>query len=711
MLTARAKTWAMRASAAVMCLVMSGGILAGTATNVFAATGGMKVISGPTTLDFSNPPPMEEGQIPPNVGVGALPQITYPEGSDVDGNPIGFIAAALASGAISWTGGKLMDFVFGDIFPSKEAKMMDEVLKNQSKIQQMLIEILNTVKKLDYKKEIDAKRIQQNDLWEQYNIKMNAIKEKDLTIQERKDLLKGYFDGTGKNYVMNFINLYVTYTEGKNMINSNIFATYDAYALYNYWWEHDGYNFRDSMRMLDLTQFMQMWTLAYAVCEAHSKDNTSCAAEARAAQRRLMDCISNNKTGQNDIIGIVKLLEKSPVDRQPDKCWVFQVPGARHEFYIPSKQQVDERYPKSEDEWNRRYVGWHAYDALYDVFFRVQDGGVRHDVADYYATLAPIELYYHNAGSNADILQIIRSLNPYEYSYVDYGQRYFGFMQKRQFRSDKLSSFDNDFIYTAYVTHNPGDRYRTTAVKFWLDGRDDNDRIKRTLQTWPALYRNYLLVCETKTYKLEDLSLDIATEGEMTDTGAVVAVNEGGFTLQADIPDTDTPPTEQVRVGPNTQLADGTPLGMENLQALVNCKVEVSGTYHYQEGTMDAKTIKIVADDTQHEVTGTVVSTVANAVTVEEAGGITNSYFLPNKESDIPAGSQIALRYHWQDGIKTVDSYEVVNGPMPGPIDDPVPTPVDNPVDGPVPGPINNPVDDPVPGPFVPPTETPVLAA
>ncbi len=684
------KKLALRASAGLMGLLLSCGLLLSTAVSVKAAAPANPVLlSGGVTLDFDNPPALPDDVVPPQLGVGEeLPGAI----SEID------LARLLVESAIGWALGKGMDFgsdkLLGAVFGTNENKQMEEVIQKQNQIIDLLNQMLNKITSLDYKRTIDEKTLRLNTAWEKYLNKSGAVADETLTAQQRKDILKPYFNGSGDNYVMQVIDLYVNYIEGKGMLNGNIFSTYDAYALYNFWWEHEGYDFRTSVRVLDMAKFMQMWTLAYAVCEAHVQDKTDVSLEAQKAQVRLQQLLmTQNGANNSDLVGLKELMEKWPVKRLAEHYFTFQVPGRAQRFYIPSQNEACWRQKEIADP---KYNGTNAYDALYKVYFTIPDSAdatKSHELTDYFATLQPVLQYYNSKGDKRGlkaILYEVTNASAFQSGSSDFKDA--SFLERRNFESYIPNKFANDYWYKPFLVDDPS-RLRN-AAEMWLDSHDDNARIRKVTKMteyyWYSIYNADTI--QTPTLG-EEGDTSIAETSEVTDTGVVTATADGSFTLTVDVGQADTPVTEEVLVGPGTLLNDGSPLGMAEIATMLNNKIEVSGIYNFKEGTLAANTVTITDNDGTHDISGTVVSSVANAVMVQEDGtAATNGYLLPDVQGDIPTGSRITIQFHWEDGVKVVNSYELQDGPVP----EPDPEPIDGPVQAPVPEPEPNPVDGPV---------------
>ncbi len=650
-----------RTTAVLMGIVMSAGFVCCTAGTAKAAESDYTVIEGDgVVFDFDNPPALPDDVVVPQVGVD----------EELLGNKDGFIvetfAASLVEKGISWATEKGLDFasdkLLAEIFGTENNRQMDEILEKQEKILNMLNQMLIMIKTINYKDKIDAKVQSMNSLWEKCINKQAAVADQNLTAQQRKDRLKPYFNGSGDNYVMQVIDLYTNYMEGKGMLNGNIVSTYDLYALHNYVWEHQGYDFRNSMRALDTTQFMQLWTLAYAVCEAHIQDNTPYANDAKAAQKRLMDCVSQPGTTRKDLIGLPKLMEKYPVKRLAQYYYTFQVPGKTVELYIPPQDIARIQY--SQDEMTNKFNGKPAYEALESAYFNCIDPTTkeRHYIADYYKTLEPIEQYYKNI-NGAGIREILTNITGdnifMKSGKLEAGR--FGFLQRRPFDSDP-QGWSNDYKYNAYMENGPYPEF--PAIGFWLDAHNDNAKIRKCISFgMDDFNKRYFAVFEAKGNKSgaqDDDSTDRAEASEVSDRGVVIDIGDDRFTLAVDLPGVAAPVTEEVLITENTEWLSGAPENGD-LNSLLNFKLEVDGIYTFADGTLTASAIRIKDDSGVHEVQGAVSSNVANVVMLQEQSGSISGYFLPNPQSDIPLGSKILIRYHWENGSKTVDSYELLD--------------------------------------------------
>ncbi len=606
-------------------------------------------------LDFDNPPALPEGMTPPAIGTGV----------ELLGETDGFIevdlAKILAETCWEWAKEKGINFasnkLLSELFGNKEREQMNEVLAKQDQIMDLLTQMINTIKMLNYQDKIDEKNKKMNSLWERSVSKQEAIASPSISEQQRKDMLKEYFNDTGDNYVMQVIDLYVNSIEGKGMLNGNVFDTYDAYALYNFYWENEGYDFRASLRVLDIATFYQMWAMAYAVCEAHIQDNTPQAPEARAAQARLLDCISKRGTGRGDLKGFPTLLAEHPVTRLEKYFYTFQVPGMQQKLFIPDQSKIGPKgYNHDKDAVTNAFSGWRAFSAVDRLFRTFTYNGRRHNLVDYFSVLEPIKRYYQNTGKGDDLLKILLDLtkDPWFEKNAAMG----GFLQDRGFCSKSMRWSSNDYQYTGYCTDNTFGPQAT--VYFWLDAHNDDAAIRKCIG---VSGNNYIAIFNTdgvpvSEYEGEDQS--IPAQSEVSDAGVVTAVDDGRFTLTMNLAGAPVDVTEDVLLTPETQWEDGF-LENNDLADLLNCAVEIDGTYSFADGTLSAKTIRIKDDSGVHEFKGTIVSNVANAVMIQSAGGSVRGYFLPDMQEDIPLGSRVSVHYHWENGSKIVDSYELLD--------------------------------------------------
>ncbi len=649
----------------------------------------------PTHLDFDNPPPFPEGFFPAAAGGDA--KVLSEENDQI----IDVIAAFVLEALASWAIGKALDYAAGDMLDSmfgENLKMKMEMIKtNNSVIIDRLEQIINMVNMLDYKEIITTKIRKMNELWNKFTVKQTVIS-KEMPEEERMKELQMYFDSTDSNYVIDVIDYYTTYIEGNGMLDGSVFATYDGYSLYNYYWENEGYDFRESTRALDLVYYAQMWVLAYAACQAHIDGETDDMFEAEAAQDLLLDCISMPVDGRTPTVtGIFNLLEKTPVERLAKDYYTFQVPMRRQEFYIP-EQGPRPHIPES--AITEMYRGWHAFDAVNDMyFFSENHTQKRHELVDYYGVLKPIEAYYHAADKPLGIRDILRNVTGDD-SYI-YGPSYeYGFLQKRGFHSLAASGRTEFSGFIADYTGTNNYKGMVGALTLALESQfDDNSPIRFCSVNWGLLSKKYVL----RVFSATEIKPGAPQEGlpapaTVTDNGVVTEVKENSFILTLDMPDSAVPITEEVFISPSTQWGDGSAIGMESLQNLLNCSVEIVGDFSYEDGSLAAASITVKDQSGTQTVNGIVVSSVANAVMVlEDESGATNGYFLPNVQEDVPTGSRITIQYHWENGAKTVDSYELQDGPLPVPV--PAPEPAPEPVDGPVPAPAPNPDPNPVDGP------------
>ncbi len=675
----------------VMSLLLAGSLLGGMAVEVKAAEPpDILVIQGgendePFTFDFENPPALEDGLAPPEVGLGE----DFGLGKKPEEMLTDVMVRIIRDTVLQWALSKGFDYsqnaILNGLFGNSEAEELNAILAQQSKIKNLLDQLLNTIRKVDLKKQIRAKMNETSTLWTSYTTKATAISNPRMTEAQRMKSLQAYFNGSGNNYVLRVINLYTNSLESKNMPNGNIFAAYDAYCLYNFYWENQGYDFRDGLRALDAAQFMQMWTLAWLSCQAHIDGGTQYANAAAEAQMRLLDCIGAAPDGRrNELMGLQDLLLNTRVERQPEGYYFFQVPGRQIRYFISPMQPA--LLPLgSTDDVNDHYLGWTVGDAIRSLSIDYQGRSVLRDTEFDF-----IWRYYQENNPKPNMARIFYEATGLEaFNSNDGKGSSTGFLVNRSFYADRNEH--RDYSFMPYTYGGDSNAYKW-YFKVWLSGGDtEHDRIRKCLDVFDfePMYR----VCRAPQDEspAEEFIPDVATESECTDSGVITEVTDEGLVLTVDMGDSPLPVTEKVRITPATTWGDGTAVGMENLQHLLNNSVEISGTYTYADETLAAKTIVVKSNSGVQEVSGTVVSSVANAVMVlEDGSGTTNGYFLPNVQEDVPNGSRITLRYHWENGTKTVDSYELQDGPMPGPVPAPVPEPQPdpepdpNPVDGPV---------------------------
>ena len=631
-------------------------------------------------LDFDNLPAVSADDPLPEIGLGE--ELVGNDASDT--SEIEF-SKLLIESAVSWAVGKGLDFgsdkLLSAIFGSGDSelkKQLDQVLANQEKIMDMLKEISNLITKLNYKEQLQKKYDETEPLYVTCKNTTATISKKTMTKEDRMKTLQDLYVSTDKNsYVNQVITLYNTRFESPYLENKNIFSTYDAYMLYNFIWENEGYNIRESSRKVDSAVFMQLWTLAYASCEAHIQGDTKMSEGAKYAQKQLMDCISNTQkgTGENKVMGLGKLLETYPVTRAESGHYTFQVPGSRKELYIPDQSKISSRYTSDTaitKEFTRVYglppktYTKKILGSENEMYWSIQDDRRIWRPTVNYSELEKISQYYKDKSKESDIRKILYGVTN-DKAFTNYKDYPLGFLHRRGFHTERDSG--RDYYYSLYTTEKGTCR----AFKAYMYG-DAGTGLRRCLGLY--ITRGWLGVYDANgTSSMENpedsdsiIQTDslLASEG-VTDQGVLTDVKEDGTSITLDITDTEDPFSEEILLNSETVFADGSAVDTAQLKKLLNSRVEITSAYTIDEDNesmaFTAKSIKVLDDSGVTEVSGSIVSSVGSAVIVKEDDGSTVGYLLPDVKEDIPLGTHITIRYQWKDGERRVDSFELKDNP------------------------------------------------
>lgn len=587
----------------------------------------------PAKVDFNNLPAFEEGYTPPNL----YADTQIPDDSLVMAVP-GFVLT-LGGKLLSWGATKAFDWanenMFEGVFDGSQQSQIKKILDDQGVIMNQLTQISNEIKQVDYKKQIDDNTRMVNSLNSLAEIKLRAYETSGITEKQRQDIMKSLYDSTGNNFVMNVINYYNNYIEGNGMLNGSIFDVYDLYAHYNFWWEHQGYEFREKLREKDYTNFSYLALIAIYACEAHIEQGTDLAVEAAAAKESILNCLRGDSSHK----GLEELYKEKKVVRLPENEYRFVADGKNKVFYIPKqgytpnleqfRTHLGEKSSAVREEMSKKL---YTDDGVFNVVSRRD----LQSILDFYNSKGKAtfrDIFGECINIPKDWCGIFDTSPIYSFTVHAYPSFHvFYYTHLLDLDSSKMGHTSPKFIFH-YVappfTHevwkikSVGD-YTALAVGIV----DDNNQ-----------------VCYTPSQESNE-KLNIS--GIITDT------KDNSFEIGTFLGDSDLEDHTDVEFDEDTIISTGEKLNKDVLDKLKGKTVEIQGTYYFDDEILYAEKITVIDDTKKYTVQGKIKLNGDNSILIEDKDH--NSYcFYIEENKDIKDDTEWKIEYSWKNGIKAIE--------------------------------------------------------